>query len=127
MVLYTALIVIFIIVMDEIGEELSLWYYTIDLFPLFPPITAINITSMPLVYMLIYQHTKTWKSFLIATTIMAAVFCFIFEPIFVWGGIYKLLSWKSYYGFPLYIFIAVASKFIVGLIRSISSKKKIYN
>ncbi len=122
--LYTAFIVIYIIVLDELGEELSLWYYTVDLIPWFPPITAVDISCMPLVYMLIYQRFKTWKSFIIATVIMSVVFCFIFEPIFDWVGIYKMLTWKSYYGLPLYFLIAVASKAAVSLVNSISEKKK---
>ena len=113
-VIFTLLIILFVIVLDELGEELSLWYYTVDLIPIFPPITAIDISCMPLIYMLIYQYAKTWKSFLIATIVMAAVFCFILEPVFVWMGIYKMLTWKSYYGFPIYVFIAVFSKFVTG-------------
>lgn len=122
--LYTAFIIIFIIVLDELGEELTLWYYTSNVLPVFPPITAIDISCMPLLYMLIYQRFRKWKSFIIATAIMSVVFCFVFEPIFVWTGIYKMLTWKSYYGLPLYAAIAVASKAAVNLINSISEKKK---
>lgn len=125
MVLYTALIVLFIIVLDELGEELSLWYYTTDVIPLFPPLTAMDITSMPIVYMLVYQYFRTWKRFIIVTVAMAGVFCFVFEPIFVWSGVYKLLIWQSYYGFPIYIFIAAASKFIVQRICSVSYERQI--
>ena len=113
MPLHTALIIIWVIVLDELGEEMTLWYYTADIIPLFPPITAIDITCLPLVYMLIYQYTKRWPSFLIATAVMSVVFCFIFEPIFIWSGIYKLLTWKSWYGLPIYFFIGVASRFIM--------------
>jgi hypothetical protein len=125
--LYTFLIIIFIIVLDELGEELSLWYYTVDLICFFPPITAVDISSMPLIYMLIYQRFGSWKSFVVASIVMSAVFCFVFEPIFVWVGVYKMISWKSYYGFPIYIFIAIASKFIVNLICGISSKRKLHH
>ena len=111
--LHTALIIIWVIVLDELGEEMTLWYYTADIIPLFPPITAIDITCLPLIYMLIYQYTKRWPSFLIATAVMSVVFCFIFEPIFIWSGIYKLLTWKSWYGLPIYFFIGVASRFIM--------------
>lgn len=123
--LYTSIIVIFIIALDELGEELSLWYYPVDLSFLFPPTTAIDITCMPLIYMLIYQRFNKWKGFVVATIVMATVFCFVFEPIFVWGGVYVKLNWKSYYGFPIYIFIAIASKFIVQMIYSRSARKKL--
>lgn len=127
MMLYTSIVILFIIVLDELGDELTLWYYTVDLFFLFPPITAINITCMPLVYMLVYQHFKTWKSFFIATIVMSTVFCFVFEPIFVWAGIYKMLNWKSYYGFPIYIAVAIMPKCIVSLIFPVQHKKKLHS
>jgi hypothetical protein len=122
--IFTAIIVIFVIILDELGDELSLWYYSADIIPLFPPITAINITCMPLIYMLIYQRFGTWGKFIIATLIMATVFCFVFEPIFVWIGIYTMLKWKSVYGFPIYFAIAVAAKLIVNAVYSDKEKRK---
>ena len=121
--IYTAIVIIFIIVLDELGEELSLWYYPVDIIPLFPPLTAGDISCMPLVYMVIYQRFGTWGKFLIATLVMSTVFCFVFEPIFVWGGIYTMLEWKSYYGFPIYFTIAVASKLLVNIIYSTAEKR----
>jgi hypothetical protein len=122
LLLYSALIVIWVIVLDELGEEMSLWYYTTDVIPLFPPITAIDISCLPILYMMIYQHTKKWKSFLIVTAIMSVIFCFVFEQIFIWSGIYKMLTWKSWYGLPIYFFIGVASRFIMQRVSDISFK-----
>ena len=124
--LYTAIVVFFIIVLDELGLELTLWYYPVDIIPLFPPATAINISCLPLVYMVIYQRYGTWGKFLIVTLIMATVFCFVFEPIFVWGGIYTMLKWKSYYGLPIYFAIAVAAKGLVNVIYSTKEKRNSY-
>lgn len=112
-VLFTASIVIIVIVLDELGEELSLWYYTVDIIPLFPPMTAIDISCLPLAYALVYRYAKTWKSFLITSAIMSVIFCFALEPLFVWAGVYKMITWKSWYGLPLYFGIGVVSKFIV--------------
>jgi hypothetical protein len=111
--LCTALIIIITLVLDELGEELTLWDYPIDIIPVFPPLTAIDLASLPIIYSLIYQYFGTWKSFLWATFIMATVFCFIFEPILVWGGFYQLLSWKYYYGFPIYSGMAIFIRFVV--------------
>lgn len=113
MVLYTSGIIIIILVLDELGEELTLWDYPYDLIPLFPPLTAVNMSSLPLIYSLIYQYFRTWKSFIAATIIMALVFCFVLEPLCVMGGIYQMLRWKSYYGFPIYFFMAVGTKGLV--------------
>lgn len=117
-VLYTAMVSISALVLDELGEELTLWDYPYDLIPWFPPLTAIDLASLPLVYSLIYQHFRTWKSFIIATVLMAAIFCFVLEPLFVLSGVYQMITWKSYYGFPIYIAIAILTKVIV---------KKIFN
>lgn len=124
MVFYSALIIVFVIALDELGDELSLWYYTVDIFPLFPPMTAIDLSCLPLVYMLIYQHTRYWKTFILVTVGMSVVFCFVFEPIFVWSGIYQLMAWRYYYGLPLYFLIGVASRFIAMRIFHPSAKKK---
>ena len=121
--IYTAIVVIFVIVLDELGEELTLWVYPVDIIPLFPPISAVDISCMPLVYMVIYQRFGTWGKFLIATLIMSTVFCFVFEPVFVWGGIYTMITWKSYYGFPIYIGIAVAAKWMVNGIYKVKERR----
>lgn len=114
--LFTAIVTLFIIVLDEIGEEMGLWCYPIDVFFMFPPITAVNISSLPLPYMLVFQRFRSWKSFVVATIIMSLVFCFVLEPAFVWSGIYVMLKWKSYYGLPIYMFIAFAAKAAVQVI-----------
>jgi hypothetical protein len=113
--LFTASVFIFIIVLDELGDELSLWYYPVDLFPLFPPMWAVDISCLPFIYALLFRITKTWKSFLIASAVMCVIFCFALEPLFVWTDVYRPLAWKSWYGLPLYFAIGVASKFIVRL------------
>lgn len=118
-ILYAGLIIITILLLDELGEELILWYYPMDLFPLFPPITAIDLACIPSVYSFIYQCFRTWKSFIIATIIMSAIFCFVFEPIFVWMGLYQMIKWKSYYGFPIYVAMAIIAKVVVSKIYSI--------
>ncbi len=122
--LYISIITIVILLLDELGEELTLWDYKTDLFPLFPPITAIDLACMPSVYSLIYQLFSKWRSFIIATLIMSGVFCFVFEPIFIWLDVYQLLIWKFYYGFPIYTGMALAAKAIVSKIYIISQNAK---
>ncbi len=121
-VLYTALIIIIILSLDELGEELTLWDYPVDIFPLFPPISAIDFACMPLIYSLIYQHFRTWKSFTIVTFAMAVIFCFICEPIFVLLGIYQPLTWKYWYGLPIYFSMALGIKAAVILFYRIAEK-----
>jgi hypothetical protein len=111
--LFTAIITITVLILDELGEELTLWDYPVDLIPLFPPLSSVDLASLPIIYSLIYQKFRTWKSYIIATIIMATVFCFILEPLISLGGIYKMLKWKSFYGFPIYVLIGIGSKFVM--------------
>jgi hypothetical protein len=112
-----------ILILDEVGEELALWDYPVDIFPLFPPISAINLSCLPFLYSLVYQFFGTWKSFLIASAVMALFSCFIFEPLFALAGMYQLLAWKSYYGLPLYFAIGVGAKAFLSLAKRVESKR----
>lgn len=113
--LFSFLVVIFILSLDELGEEMTLWYYSTDLVPWFPPISAIDFACLPLAYALLYRVFRKWKGFLIANAVMSIIFCFALEPLFVWAGVYKMLTWKSWYGLPLYFAIAVVSKALVSM------------
>lgn len=122
--LYAGVTTIITLVLDECGEELLLWDYPIDVIPVFPPFTAVDLASLPIIYSLIYQYCKTWKTFLQATVAMATVFCFVLEPILVKGEFYQLLNWKYYYGFPIYITLALFVRWIVIKLYTIAEKAK---
>lgn len=124
-ILFTAVTVIMILILDQLGEDLSLWYYTTDIFPLFPPMSSIDFSCLPLLYMLMYKYARTWKAYLITAALMSAVFCFVFEPVFIWSGVYKLLTWQSWWGLPLYFLIAVAAKALTRCVYKTSDKKAI--
>lgn len=122
--LHAGLTTIITLVLDEIGEELTLWEYPSDIIAIFPPLSAVDLASLPIIYSLIYQYYNTWKSFLWATLIMATVFCFILEPLLVWGDFYQLLKWKYYYGFPVYIIMAIFIRWMVLKIYATARKSK---
>ena len=105
--------------LDQVGYELGLWYYPVDLLPVFPPSTTIDYVMIPVIYALVYQYCRSWKSFLIATVLMAGVFSFVLEPLMSKFGMYVVVNWSSYYSFPIYIAIAVVMKAIVGKMKAI--------
>jgi len=123
-ILHAGLTIIVTLVLDEMGEELTLWDYPADIIAIFPPLSSVDLASLPMIYSLIYQYCKTWKSFLWTTLIMSAVFCFVFEPLLVWGGFYQLLKWKYYYGFPIYIMMAIFLRWLVIKIYAIAEKSQ---
>lgn len=122
--LFTALVTILTLVLDELGEELTFWVYPVDIVPLFPPLTSVDLASLPIVYSLIYQYCNGWWKFTIASIVTAAIFSFILEPLLVWGGFYQTLTWKYYYGFPLYIAMAICLKAVVSKLFKITESNK---
>jgi len=122
--LHAAITAAITLILDEIGEELTLWEYPADIIAIFPPLSAVDLASLPMIYSIIYQNCTTWKSFWKATMIMAVIFCFILEPLLVWSGFYQLLKWRYYYGFPIYIFMAVSIKWLVMKIYAVAEKSK---
>jgi hypothetical protein len=122
--LHAGLTAIITLILDEMGEELTLWEYPADIIAIFPPLSAVDLASLPMIYSLIYQYCKTWKTFLWATLLMATVFCFILEPLLVWSDFYLLLKWKYYYGFPIYITMAIFIRWMVLKIYTIARKSK---
>lgn len=105
-------------ILDEIGAQLNLWEYPFDIEPLFPRLISINLAALPVIYMFIYQYFSEWKSFLIATAVMATVLSFIAENILELLGMYELFKWENYYSFPIYIAIAVSLKWLMQIILS---------
>lgn len=122
--LHAGLTTIITLILDEMGEELTLWEYPADIIAIFPPLSAVDLACLPMIYSLIYQKYPTWKSFLQATLIMAAIFCFILEPLLVWSGFYQLLKWRYYYGFPIYILMAIFIRWLVIKIYALAEKAK---
>lgn len=114
--IYGLLISTIATVLDEVGCQLNLWEYRIDLEPLFPRLIAMNFAMLPVWYMLVYQYFTKWKPFIIANIISATIFTFIGEPLFVRLGIYEVIKWKHIYSFPIYIILAIIFKALVGLI-----------
>jgi hypothetical protein len=102
---------------DAIGLAHGCWIYPIRLAPKFPHIISVDTAVLPIVYMLVYQTYSKWIYFIMASTIMAACFAFIGEPIAVWTGVYALITWKYYYSFPLYVLFAIGLKFIIETIK----------
>jgi hypothetical protein len=118
------IIAIITITLDELGFVLSLWNYPVDVIPLFPRLTSVDYTIVPVIHMMIYQHFTTWKSFFWALVAITTVYAFIAEPLLVQLGLYQLLKWKYWYSLPIYIFIGLFSRWIVKKIFEIVKELK---
>lgn len=110
--------------LDEIGTSLVLWEYPYTLAPFAAKNLSANFTSLPIIFMLLYQHYPTTKTFILATIATSLIFSFVFEPLLVWMGIYKLYHWKYYYSFPIYILLALIFRWITKKLFSIQVHRR---
>lgn len=112
-VLMLFLVMIFSITLDEMGFSLSFWNYPIQLIPIFPTLTSIDYSVLPVTYALIYQYCPNWKSFFKGMICVALIDSFIIEPMLVRMGLYVMLKWSHGYSFPIYILMGTISRWIV--------------
>ena len=101
------------ILLDETGIALGMWAYPVNLIPILPRLITVNYSTVPIIFVLIYQYFPGWKPFIIANIILSLVFSFILEPILVWMDLYDLVTWKYVYSVPMYLFAAIILKWIV--------------
>ncbi|MDZ5472875.1 CBO0543 family protein [Bacillus sp. 31A1R] len=120
--LFGTTLMIIVMILDDLGVELHLWSYPYQLVNILPRLIAVDQGIIIIAHMFVYQFFRKWKPFLIANLIMASIFTFIFEPLTVWLGIYKLENWRYIYSLPIYILKASVVKGLVDKIIKMSDK-----
>lgn len=123
--LFAGLMTIISLGINEYGEELTLWEYPVDIIPVFPPLSSINLVALPLIYSIVHQHFKTWKGYIFSSFIASVLICFILEPVLSWLEFYRLLKWEYYLGVPLYFTASVCVRAAVGKIKKIERLKMV--
>jgi len=101
--LFGLMVMVSTITLDELGFALSLWSYPADVIPIFPRLTSVDYTVLPISFTLTYQYFPTWKSFFWALVVISGVFSFVVEPIIAYLGFYVVIKWFYWYSFILYI------------------------
>src|SRR5206468_11013501 len=100
--LYGLIIGILSIILDNIGTDLLWWEYPDKLFQMIPPLFPADLTLVPCLMMLVYQWTKSWKSFLFLNFILSLFMSYVGETLFIWLNLYKLIEWKLFYSLLFY-------------------------
>jgi hypothetical protein len=110
-------------ILDVIGGELILWGYPDKLLPMVPPLFPADITVIPVLFMFIYQHSKTFSRYFIFSVLGSALFSYIFEPLFIKGNMFILHDWthtKSFLGF------IILSQIVYLIVTKLKSNTKTY-
>ena len=120
---YGLMVILVGIIFDLAGVSFILWGYPIKLLPVLPSLFTVHLSSLPILMMLHYQYFSDWKRFTWTLIILSAIFSFIFEPFYVWAGIYEEHNWKYFYSFPVYIAIGLSLKWLMLKIKSIETNQ----
>ncbi|WP_404451776.1 hypothetical protein LG329_15745 [Virgibacillus necropolis] len=101
------------VILDGIGLTLNLWAYPYQLLYFTGQLFTVDLAIIPVFYMLLYQYSRTWKSYFVKLILLSIFATFVAEPIFVKLDIYRLLQWEHWYSTPFYILIGVFVKWLV--------------
>jgi len=108
--------------LDVIGSEMVLWVYPSKLLPTSPRFLTVDTTCLAVIYMLLYQHVPGWRQYLAALTGAALAMTFIVEPLMVQANMYRLLTWRYVYSFPIYIAMGAVAKWATERIKAGAGK-----
>ena len=83
----------------------------------------IDVSPLPIIYMLEYQYFPRWKDFIKVSIVTGLVFCFCFEPILVALGLYTPVRWEHHYGLPFYILMPIMMRLAIEKIFPIAKEQ----
>lgn len=111
------------IFLDSIGSNAMVWTYPVRLTPyLNPQLYPYDVGVVIIPFMFVYQkYSMSFKWFFIATGVLSLFLAFIAEPSMVYLGIYKEITWKHIYSFPIYWLIGIMCWAIIRKFKSYSS------
>src|SRR5699024_7864604 len=108
--------------LDIIGTSFAFWTYGFKVVQMLTTMSTVDMTLLPILNMCLYQLFPKWKSYMIASIVLALIGTFIVEPLFAWGDIYILHEWKYIYSFPIYITFTTFLKCFVQTITAYGGK-----
>jgi len=111
------------IFLDSIGSNAMVWTYPVRLTPnLNPQLYPYDVGVVIIPFMMVYQKfSMAFKKFFIATGVLSLFLAFVAEPFMVYMGIYKEITWKHIYSFPIYWLIGLMCWAIIKKFKSYSS------
>ncbi len=89
---------------------LGLWGFKIRLFPFQPPLFIVGLTMGPIMYMLVFQYTSSWRSFLLWNGIGCAIIVFGILPAYSLLGIFQLYKWNWLFHFLLFFLVGTVAR-----------------
>lgn len=111
---------------DGIGTNLGYWLYPYKLVPLMPINFMLDVSLVPVAYMLIYQWTlNNKKNYYLYIFILCLFFSFILKPIMVMHNYFQFGKGANYFHLLIgYIICGLFSKWVVNFFFYLHIKRK---
>lgn len=108
---------------DIYGINSGLWGYPFQVIPTLPSL-SIDSSLVPVTFMLVYQWTlNNKKNYYIYSIITALIFSFVFKPVLVSMGLFRMYGNINYiHLFIGYLFVLLLAKFITNVFLWIKKK-----
>lgn len=90
--------------LDDIGVNLGLWNYNIDVDSFIPCFITWDMTLLP-VFTMAFLQIKPKINPIIKALVFSGIASFIAEPLFIWMSFYDPTKWKHIYSFPIFVII----------------------
>ncbi|MFB5678214.1 CBO0543 family protein [Paenibacillus terreus] len=74
--------------LDSLGTFFNLWGYPIKITPVIIQYLPADFAVFPVTFMFLCQFYRKWSTFLAATVVVAAIFSYVLEPLFVYMHTY---------------------------------------
>lgn len=102
--------------LDMYGRNLGYWNYPFPVIPIIPGL-AIDSSFVPVFFMLMYQWTlNRKKSYYLYGTLVSIFLSFVFKPLLVGLGLFKLYGKTNYFHLLIvYLIVCIAAKFITDI------------
>ncbi len=108
---------------DLVGVTTGLWEYDVHLLPFSPSLFPFDYTVVPIVYMLLFQYTSSWRNYLIGSVLASFIIAFVINPVYVYLRILRYHRFNYFLMFALIFIVTTIIKSIYNWIASIDAKK----
>jgi hypothetical protein len=118
---------VFFTYVDAIGANMIKWFYPYKIFPILASSVSLDVSLVPITYMLIYQFTlNREKNYYVFMILLSSVFAFVFKPLLVAIGLFEMGIGTNYFTlFICYVGVGVIAKWITNLF--VYFEKKAHN
>jgi hypothetical protein len=118
---------VFFTYVDAIGANMIKWFYPYKIFPILASSVSLDVSLVPVTYMLVYQFTLNRdKNYYLFLLLLSAFFAFIFKPLLVTIGLFEMDNGTNYFSlFIGYVVVGLIAKCITNIF--VYFEKKAHN